>query len=359
MEYATSMRNGNCSGQSMESCVSPYPRPATLFASAAAILFIAIGVTGNLITALALLRCSKLRGHATTAFVISLSFSDLLFCATNLPLTASRYINEAWVLGDTLCKLFPFFFYGNVAVSLMNMVAITINRYILIACRSYYDRLYTRKYIALMLAFAWLFSFSMMVPPLAGYWGQFGLHAPTFSCTILKKNGLSPKKFLFVFGFFLPCVVIITSYTCIYWKVRQSRLNLQSYSTNGAVTCSQQNNQRREDIRLTRMMTIIFSCFLLCFLPLMLVNVVDDEVKYPTVHVLASVLAWASSVVNPFIYAGSNRQYRAAYRELFLGPPKIIQIHKSSATQSGSGRTTVTEMRQCSAVKSHQNAPFQ
>ena len=26
------------------------------------------------------------------------------------------------------CRLFPFFFYGNVAASLMNMVAITINR---------------------------------------------------------------------------------------------------------------------------------------------------------------------------------------------------------------------------------------
>lgn len=83
---------------------------------------------GNLITVIALLRCSKLRHHATTAFVISLAMSDLLFCSINLPLTASRYINQAWVLGSELCKLFPFFFYGNVAVSLLSMVAITVNR---------------------------------------------------------------------------------------------------------------------------------------------------------------------------------------------------------------------------------------
>lgn len=84
---------------------------------------------GNLVTVIALLRCSKLRHHATTAFVISLAMSDLLFCSINLPLTASRYINQAWVLGSELCKLFPFFFYGNVAVSLLSMVAITVNRY--------------------------------------------------------------------------------------------------------------------------------------------------------------------------------------------------------------------------------------
>ena len=40
-----------------------------------------------------------------------------------------RYVHEEWLLGDTLCRLYPFFFYGNVGASLMNMVAITINRY--------------------------------------------------------------------------------------------------------------------------------------------------------------------------------------------------------------------------------------
>ncbi|KAK7081322.1 Trehalase, partial [Halocaridina rubra] len=81
----------------------------------------------NLVTIIALSRSPKLRVHATTAFVISLCVSDLLFCTINLPLTASRYIHEAWVLGDTLCSIFPFFFYGNVAASVLNMVAITVN----------------------------------------------------------------------------------------------------------------------------------------------------------------------------------------------------------------------------------------
>ncbi|KAG8239713.1 hypothetical protein J437_LFUL019070 [Ladona fulva] len=100
---------------------------------------------------------------------------------------------------------------------------------------------------------------------------------------------------------------------------------------------------------MTRMMLTIFCCFLLCFLPLMLVNVADDEVKYPTVHVLASVLAWASSVINPFIYAGSNRQYRTAYRKLFFGSksPTINQKASVICSPSGSGKTFMTEMHHC------------
>ena len=74
-----------------------------------------------------------------------------------------------------------------------------------------------------------------------------------------------------------------------------------------------QSAQRREDIRLTKMMLTIFLCFLVCFLPLMLVNVADDGVQFPFLHILASVLAWASAVVNPFIYAFKNRQYQQAF----------------------------------------------
>ena len=37
---------------------------------------------------------------------------------------------------------------------------------------------------------------------------------------------------------------------------------------------------RKEDLRLTRMMLTIFLFFLITFLPLMIVNVADDDVRY-------------------------------------------------------------------------------
>ena len=82
------------------------------------------------------------------------------------------------------------------------------------------------------------------------------------------------------------------------------------------------------DIRLTKMMLTIFLCFLVCFLPLMLVNVADDNVQFPFLHILASVLAWASAVVNPFIYAFKNRIYQPAFIKLYkmlIGQPYIMR----------------------------------
>ncbi|EFA11575.1 protein trapped in endoderm-1 [Tribolium castaneum] len=299
-----------------QNIVIKYPREATIFASVCAILFCIVGVVGNLVTVVALIRCPKLRTHATTAFVLSLCISDLLFCSVNLPLTASRYIHEAWTLGDALCKLFPVLFYGNVAVSLLNMVAITLNRYVLISYHQYYNQLYSKASIWLQLLCTWGFAFLIMLPSLLGVWGQLGLNPSTFSCTILEKDGKSPKKILFLIAFVLPCVVIISSYSCIFWRVQKSRRKLKAHQQ---ATKKEKRSSRRErdDSRLTKLMLIIFICFVLCFLPLMLVNVFDDDVKYPVLHVLASILAWASSVINPFIYAASNRQYRSAYSKLF------------------------------------------
>ena len=38
------------------------------------------------------------------------------------------------------------------------------------------------------------------------------------------------------------------------------------------------------------MMLTIFISFLVCFLPLMLVNVVDDDVAFPAVHIIARLI---------------------------------------------------------------------
>lgn len=39
-----------------------------------------------------------------------------------------NYDLQAWIMGDTLCKIFPVVFYSNVAFSLLSMVCITLNR---------------------------------------------------------------------------------------------------------------------------------------------------------------------------------------------------------------------------------------
>lgn len=141
----------------------------------------------------------------------------------------------------------------------------------------------------------------------------------------------------------LPCLVIVISYTCIYLTVQRQRRKLECHrfvnnkfiinKSNKYLIYSShpkqskdQSRKSKEDNRLTVMMLTIFVCFILCFLPLMLANVVDEQTKSnPWFHIFSSVMAWASSVINPFIYAASNRSYRWA---LFTFPKQFILNQK-------------------------------
>ena len=217
-----------------------FPIPLTNFAASAAVILTLVGVIGNLFTVLALIKDKKLRVKATTSFVISLAVSDLMFCSINLPLTAVRYFHQKWILGEQLCRVFPFFFYGNVAASLMSMVAVTINRYVIIGCFKHYASIYNKRNVILMIVVLWIFSFGMIFPPLIDKWGTLGLDEETFSCTIKKLDGKSPKKFLFLVAFLLPTVVIVTCYSAIFYKIKTTRKTIESHSFRTPVHASKQ-----------------------------------------------------------------------------------------------------------------------
>ncbi|CAL1290518.1 unnamed protein product [Larinioides sclopetarius] len=131
----------------------------------------------------------------------------------------------------------------------------------------------------------------------------------------------------------------------VLFQVHKSRKNVEAHSPTPAKTpgvsspapLMRQHSQRQDEIRLTRMMLIIFCSFLLCFLPLMIVNVLEEKIRLPTVHVMASVLAWMSSCINPIIYAAMNRQYRQAYVRLFCGNKRRVGANNSSSSTARSG----------------------
>ena len=78
--------------------------------------------------------------NTTAIFIINLSVSDLLFCCFNLPLAASKFLTRHWIWGPELCQLYPLLRYGLLGVSVFNILAITINRYVMIAHPYIYNR---------------------------------------------------------------------------------------------------------------------------------------------------------------------------------------------------------------------------
>ncbi|XP_026837878.1 G-protein coupled receptor moody isoform X2 [Drosophila erecta] len=201
-----------------------YSNELLTIAWVACIVFIIVGVPGNLLTIVALSRGRQTR-NSTAIFIINLSCSDLLFGCFNLPLAASTFKERAWTHSDLLCRLFPMLRYGLLAVSLLSVSLITINRYIIIAHPRQYPRIYQRRYLALMVAGTWVTTFSIMIPTWRGVWGIFGLDVSIGSCSIMHdRYGRSPKEFLFIAAFMVPCICIVICYARIFLLVRKAAI---------------------------------------------------------------------------------------------------------------------------------------
>ncbi|XP_077459379.1 G-protein coupled receptor 84 [Stigmatopora argus] len=72
--------------------------------------------------------------------------------------------------------------------------------------------------------------------------------------------------------------------------------------------------------RVTRMCFAVFLCFVFCFVPFLLLNIIDKGGHAPRVlHMFCANLTWLNSCINPVLYAVMNRQFRRAYQLLLTG----------------------------------------
>lgn len=309
-----------------------------------------IGLFGNLLTVVALLKCPKVRNVAA-AFIISLCIADFLFCAMVLPFAISGFWTRTWSHGGVLCKLVPFLRYGNVGVSLLSIALITLNRYIMIAHHSWYARVYRKHNIALMIVFSWMFSYGMQIPTLVGVWGKFDYDPELGTCSIMPdERGRSSKTALFVIAFIVPALLIFICYARIFWVVHSSErrmrehqrsqhtspgtLNNSTADKRSTIKDNRETKARRNEWRITKMVLAIFLSFLVCYLPITIAKVADSHVHYPIFHIAGYLLLYASACVNPIIYVIMNAQYRAAYAAALCCPLSRLPGFTSGAYPS-------------------------
>ncbi|XP_069359945.1 G-protein coupled receptor moody isoform X3 [Maniola hyperantus] len=322
-------------GNVQQSELSKFSPTLLTFAAIVTGVIMVVGLFGNLLTVVALLKCPKVRNVAA-AFIISLCIADFLFCAVVLPFAISGFWTRTWSHGGALCKMVPFLRYGNVGVSLLSIALITLNRYIMIAHHSWYARVYRKHNIALMIVFSWMFSYGMQIPTLIGVWGKFDYDQELGTCSIVPdENGRSAKTALFVIAFIVPAMLIFICYARIFWVVHSSEQRMREHQrsqhnipgalNNGSdkrstIKDTRETKARRNEWRITKMVLAIFLSFLVCYLPITIAKVADSHVHYPVFHIAGYLLLYASACVNPIIYVIMNAQYRAAYAAALCCP---------------------------------------
>lgn len=105
-----------------------YTFPATAAFSVVYTIIFVVGVCGNLLVSLAVIR-SKQMHTVTNLFILNLAVSDIVMCLISVPLTPLQSFSGHWMFGETLCKLFPFSQGVSVYMSTLTLTIIAVDRY--------------------------------------------------------------------------------------------------------------------------------------------------------------------------------------------------------------------------------------
>ena len=120
-------------------------RAISIFASFVFALYCFIGTICNLVTIVALLK-SKLRRLTTTKFVVNLAVCDFVMCAICFPLYAQQYAsNELIYPYQDICLHILVLRWVVGSSSLDFLVAVTVNRYVMICRGKYYDAIFSKQ----------------------------------------------------------------------------------------------------------------------------------------------------------------------------------------------------------------------
>ena len=153
-----------------------------------------------------------------------------------------------------------------------------------------------------------------------------GFDDRTYYCILESKNGSSPRMFCTILFIIIPLICIIGCYSAIYLKVRKGQKVLLSLLGSNSGTDNIRKNIEETDSQLFRMIMVISACFSIFIVPKLVLKIITVFITSELVNVEHAliVLLSANSIVNPFVYFFTNKNFREALIQLL--PTKLRNV---------------------------------
>lgn len=126
-------------------------------------------IAGNVLVVVTVAKCKKLRS-VTNLFIVSLAFADLFLGIAILPFAIVLELVHVWIFGSAWCSIWLAIDVWLSTASILNLMAISLDRYIAVMHPIRYPTLMSRKRAKILIAVVWVLAFIVCVPPLIN-WG--------------------------------------------------------------------------------------------------------------------------------------------------------------------------------------------
>uniref|UniRef100_A0A3P8T114 Dopamine receptor D2a n=1 Tax=Amphiprion percula TaxID=161767 RepID=A0A3P8T114_AMPPE len=338
-------------------------------------LLIFVIVFGNVLVCMAVSREKALQ-TTTNYLIVSLAVADLLVATLVMPWVVYLEVVGEWRFSKIHCDIFVTLDVMMCTASILNLCAISIDRYTAVAMPMLYNTRYSsRRRVTVMISVVWVLSFAISCPLL------FGLNNTATRdeslCVIANPAFVVYSS---IVSFYVPFIITLLVYVQIYVVLRKRRKRVntkpkqrvcqaadpdvanasptstpptppeegQKTEKNGdpskevlgdpapivakafqtqalpngktqtsVKTLSKRKISQQKEKKATQMLAIVLGVFIICWLPFFITHILNThctKCKVPAeMYNAFTWLGYVNSAVNPIIYTTFNVEFRKAF----------------------------------------------
>ncbi|XP_026177513.1 melanopsin-A-like [Mastacembelus armatus] len=282
-----------------------------------------LGMTGNALVIFAFYSNKKLR-NLPNYFIVNLAVSDFLMAFTQSPIFFINCLFREWVFGEMGCKMYAFCGALFGIASMINLLAISIDRYLVIAKPLQALRGSSKRRTTLAIVMVWLYSLAWSLAPLAG-WSSYIPEGLMTSCTwdyvTYTMANRSYTMMLCCFVFFIPLGIIFYCYLLMFIAIQKTSREVERLGTQVRKSTLIQQRSIRSEWKLAKIAFVVIVVYVLSWSPYACVTMISwaghANILSPYSKTVPAIIAKASTIYNPFIYAIIHNKYRMTLAEKF------------------------------------------
>ncbi|KAK9532573.1 hypothetical protein VZT92_009951 [Zoarces viviparus] len=311
-----------------------------------------VGVTGNALVMYAFF-CNKKLRTAPNFFIMNLAVSDFLMAITQSPIFFINSLYKGWIFGETGCKIYAFCGALFGITSMINLLAISLDRYIVITKPLQAIQWTSKRRTCSIIALVWLYSLAWSLAPLLG-WSSYIPEGLMTSCTWDYVTSTPANKsytlMLCCFVFFIPLGIISYCYLCMFLAIRRASRDVEKLGYQVRKSTLVQQQSIKTEWKLAKIAFVVIIVFVLSWSPYACVTLIawagyGSSLSHYSKAVPA-VIAKASAIYNPFIYAIIHSKYRDTMAEKVPCLHFLAQAPRRKCTSVSHSESSLRDLMQ-------------
>uniref|UniRef100_A0A3B3BPU8 Opsin 4b n=1 Tax=Oryzias melastigma TaxID=30732 RepID=A0A3B3BPU8_ORYME len=324
------------------------------------VVILAVGITGMVGNFLVIYAFSRSRSLRTPSniFIINLAVTDFLMCLTQTPIFFITSMHKHWIFGKKGCELYAFCGALFGICSMMTLMVIAVDRCVVITRPLASLGAMSNKKALSFVAAAWVYSMGWSLPPFFG-WSAYVPEGLMTSCSwdymTFTPSVRSYTMLLFTFVFFIPLFIIIFCYCRIFRAIRHTTRAIAKINCEGTRDSAKKFHKMRSEWKMAKIALIVILLFIISWAPYSCAALTAfagyADLLTPYMNSVPAVIAKASAIHNPIIYAITHPKYRSAISRYvpYLGVLLCVTGRErySSSSIHSMRRSTLTSQSEC------------